>query len=288
MRNPPTGQRVAIAWMLVATLLFSGMNAVAKALGPRYSALQLIFFRNLFAFVPLGVALLASRQVAQLRTYRPLGHALRAASGLVSLACFFYAFARLPLATVTAVSFAAPFCVALLSWPLLGEPVGRRRFVGILVGFAGVLVIMQPTGARIEPAMGAAIAATILYALVMIFMRQLNRTEQPAAIVFYYLLSSVVLSGIALPFVWTEPDWTGWGLLFALGVFGGFAQLAMTIAFRHGDAALVAPFDYTSILWSTMIGGFAWHEWPGPGLWLGVVIVVASGLWLARTDRHRA
>jgi drug/metabolite transporter (DMT)-like permease len=273
--------------MLAATLLFAGMNAAAKALGTGYSALQLIFFRNLFALLPLAVALIRRNgSVAQLHTRRPLGHALRAVAGLASLACFFYSYARLPLATVSAISFAAPFCVATLSRPLLGEPVGRRRLAGIVIGFVGILVIVRPT-ARLELAVAAAIAATLLYALVMIFMRQLNRTEQPAAIVFYYLISSVALSGVALPVVWTTPDLTGWLLFLSLGLFGGFAQLAMTIAFRHGDAALVAPFDYATILWSTLIGGFGWHEWPGPRLWLGIAIVVGSGLWLARTEgRH--
>jgi drug/metabolite transporter (DMT)-like permease len=286
MKNTATAG-AAIGWMLVATLLFSGMNAAAKALGTRYSVLQLIFFRNLFALLPLGMALLAQGSVAQLKTRRPLGHALRAVSGLASLACYFYAFARLPLATVTAVSFAAPFCVAALSWPLLGERVGRRRLAGIAIGFAGILLIVGPVGARLDLAIAAALAATVLYALVMIFMRQLNRTEQPAAIVFYYLLSSVALSGCALPFVWSPPDWTGWALLLALGLFGGFAQLAMTVAFRHGDAALVAPFDYSTIVWSTLIGGFGWHEWPGPGLWLGVAVVVGGGLWLARSEARQ-
>ena len=286
MRTPQAGPRAAIGWMLAATLLFAGMNAAAKALGTGYSALQLIFFRNLFALLPLAVALIRRNgSVAHLHTRRPLGHALRAVAGLASLACFFYAYARLPLAIVSAISFAAPFCVATLSRPLLGEPVGRRRLAGIVIGFVGILVIVRPT-ARLELAVAAAIAATLLYALVMIFMRQLNRTEQPAAIVFYYLISSVALSGVALPVVWTTPDLTGWLLFLSLGLFGGFAQLAMTIAFRHGDAALVAPFDYATILWSTLIGGFGWHEWPGPRLWLGIAIVVGSGLWLARTERR--
>ncbi len=284
MRSDP---RVAIGWMLIATLLFSGMNATAKALGTGYSALQLIFFRNLFALLPLAVALASNGSTAHLKTQRPLGHAARAVAGLASLGCFFYAFARLPLATVTAISFAAPFCVAALSWPLLGERVGGRRIAGILVGFVGVLVIAQPTGAPLELATAAAVAATILYAVVMIFMRQLNRTEHPTTIVFYYLISSVVLSGCALPFIWTRPDLSGWLLFLALGLFGGFAQLAMTIAFRHGDAALVAPFDYTTIVWSTLIGGLVWQEWPGVRLWTGVVIVIGGGLWLVRTEgRH--
>jgi drug/metabolite transporter (DMT)-like permease len=273
--------------MLCATLLFSGMNATAKALGTGYSALQLIFFRNLFALLPLGFALWRQGSLTHLQTRRPMGHVLRALTGLVSLGCFFFAYVRLPLATVTAISFAAPFFVAGLSRPLLREQVGRRRLAGILIGFIGVLIIVRPIGARLELAVVAAIAATVLYGLVMIFMRQLNRTEQPTAIVFYYLAASVMLSGLVLPVVWVMPDRTGWLLFIGLGFFGGSAQLAMTIAFRHGDAALVAPFDYATILWSTIIGGLGWHEWPSPRLWVGVGTVVGSGLWLARHETHR-
>jgi drug/metabolite transporter (DMT)-like permease len=282
-RIPPGGGR-AIAFMLGATLLFSCMNATAKALGTGYSALQLIFFRNLFALLPLGLVLLRGDSLADLKTRRPLGHMLRAVAGLVSLGCFFFALPRLPLATVVAISFAAPLFVAGLSRPMLGERVQPPRFAAIAVGFSGVLVILQPTAGGLDPSILVAVIATLLYALVMIFMRQLNRTETPTAIVFYYLVSSVALSGMALPFVWMMPDLQGWLLFGALGLFGGFAQLLMTTAFRHGDAALVAPFDYATILWSTAIGWLVWAEWPGPHLLLGGAIVVGSGLYLTRCE----
>ncbi len=281
-KSPATGR--AIALMLGATLLFSGMNATAKALGTGYSALQLIFFRNLFALLPLGLALLRRGSLADLRARRPLGHILRAMAGLTSLAAYFYAFPRLPLATVVAISFAAPLFVAALSWPMLGERVGARRLATIAVGFSGVLLILQPTTAALDLAIGATVLGTVLYALVMIFMRQLNRTESPTAIVFYYLASSVTVSGLGLPIVWVTPDRQGWLLFAALGLFGGFAQLLMTTAFRHGDAAVVAPFDYATILWSTAIGWLAWGEWLGPQLWLGGAIVVGSGLYLTRRE----
>lgn len=290
-RTPPGSGR-AIALMLGATLLFSGMNAAAKGLGIGYSALQLIFFRNLFALVPLGLVLVRRGSLTDLKTRRPLGHMLRAVAGLVSLGCYFYAFPRLPLATVVAISFAAPLFVAALSWPMLRERVQPRRLTAMAVGFSGVLIILQPSAAGLDPSILVAVIATLLYALVMIFMRHLNRTETPTAIVFYYLASSVALSGLALPFVWMTPDPQAWLLFIALGLFGGFAQLLMTTAFRHGDAALVAPFDYATILWSTAIGWLVWGEWPGPHLWLGGAIVVGSGLHLsrgeARTPRTRA
>lgn len=272
--------------MLGATLLFSGMNAAAKGLGTGYSALQLIFFRNLFALLPLGLVLLRGGSLSDLKTRRPLGHMLRAVAGLVSLGCYFYAFPRLPLATVVAISFAAPLFVAALSWPMLGERVGARRLVAIGVGFSGVLVILRPSAAGLDPSVLAALFATLLYALVMIFMRQLNRTETPTAIVFYYLASSVALSGLTLPAVWKTPDLQGWMLFAALGLFGGLAQLLMTTAFRHGDAALVAPFDYATVLWATLIGWLLWGEWPGSQLWLGGAIVVGSGFYLTHPEKH--
>ena len=248
----------AAALMLASTLMFAVMNAIAKAIGPGYSPVQLICFRNLFALLPLGVMLWRRRAFGDLRPRRPFGHLLRSLVGLTSLGGYFYALPRLPIATVVAISFAAPLFVAALSWPLLGERVGPRRVAAILVGFAGVLVILQPSAAGLDPTVLVVVAATLLYALVMIFMRHLNRTETPSAIVFYYLVSSVAISGLALPFLWRTPDARGWLLLVALGLVGGLGQIAMTTAFRHGNAAVVAPFDYATILWASAIGWFVW------------------------------
>jgi drug/metabolite transporter (DMT)-like permease len=271
--------------MLSATLLFASMNATAKALGPGYSPVQLICFRNLFALLPLAAGLWhRGASLGELRARRPLSHVMRSLVGLASLGCYFYVFPRLPLATVTAISFAAPLCVAGLSRLLLGEHVGPRRVAAILSGFGGVLVILHPTLAGLDLPTLLTVLATVLYALVMIFMRRLNRTETPSAIVFYYLMTSIVLSGLALPFFWTTPDLRGWLLLVALGLFGGFGQIAMTTAFRHADAAVVAPFDYTTILWATGIGWLFWGELPGGRLWLGVAIIVASGLYITHRE----
>lgn len=278
------GSARAAALMLTATLLFAMMNATAKALGPGYSPVQLICFRNLFALAPLGVLIWRRRAFGDLRPRRPLGHLLRAIVGLTSLGGYFYALPRLPVSTVVAISFAASLFVAALSWPLLGERVGPRRVAAIVTGFAGVLVIVWPGTEGLDPTVLVVVAATFLYALVMIFMRHLNRTETPSAIVFYYLVSSVIISGLALPFVWQAPDLRGWLLLVALGLVGGLGQIAMTTAFRYGNAAMVAPFDYATILWASAIDWFVWGKWPGGYLWLGVAIIVASGLYITHRE----
>ena len=161
---------------------------------------------------------------------------------------------------------------------VLGESILQALTLGVLlVGLFGLLI-------PVFPGLLVMWLATLLYALVMIFMRQLNRTEAPTAIVFYYLASSVALSGLTLPAVWKTPDLQGWMLFAALGLFGGLAQLLMTTAFRHADAALVAPFDYATVLWATLIGWLFWGEWPGPHLWLGGAIVVGSGFYLTHRE----
>ena len=282
-RNGSPGR--ALLLMLAATLLFASMNGAAKALGPGYSPIQLICFRNLFALLPLAFGMWQrGASLDELRARRPMSHVMRSLVGLASLGCYFYVYPRLPLATVTAISFAAPLCVAALSRWLLGEHVGARRVAAILAGFGGVLVILRPSVAGLDLPTLVAVLATLLYSLVMIFMRRLNRTETPSAIVFYYLVTSIVLSGMALPFYWTTPDLRGWLLLLALGLLGGFGQIAMTTAFRHADAAFVAPFDYTGIVWASAIGWLFWGEVPGGRLWLGVAIIIASGLYITHRE----
>ena len=239
----PVGRRhgLGITLMVGSTLLFTGMNAVAKILGTGYSLFQLIFFRSIFAILPLGLALVCRGALTDLKAHRPLGHALRAVCGFASLGGYFYAFPRLPLVTVVAISFAAPLFVFALSWPMLREQVAPRHVIAVAAGFSGILMILQPSANGLDIAVVVTVFASMFHALVSVLVRYLNRTEAPAAIVFYYLVLSMFLSGFALPFVWVKPDPRDWLLFVALGLFGGSAQLLMTMAFRHGEAAVIAP-----------------------------------------------
>ncbi len=276
----------SIALMVLAVGLYSIMDAMVKWVGPSYPTFEIVFFRSLFAFIPTAYILRRSGSLAALRTAHPLGHALRALTGLASISLFFYAYTRMPLANVVAISFAAPLLVTALSVPLLGERVAWRRWSAILIGFGGVIVMVKPDAGMFDRISALALAATVFYALVMVFVRKLSRTESSTAIVFYYALTSTVISGLFMPFLWVMPDLEGWLLLIAVGLIGGVAQIAMTNAFRLADVSIIAPFDYMHIIWAALLGYFIWGEVPGNSIWIGTAIVMASGIYILFREAH--
>ena len=269
-----------IGMMVLAVGLYSIMDAMVKWLGPDYPTMELVFFRSLFAFIPIAFVLWRSGSLAGLRTSRPWGHAARALAGLFAISLFFYTYTRMPLANVVAISFAAPLLVTALSVPLLGERVGWRRWSAILVGFLGVIVMVKPDSGMFDGVAILALAGTVFYALVIVSIRKLSRTETPLAIVFYYALTATLLTGAVLPFVWVMPDAEGWVLLVLVGVIGGIAQFAMTHAFRLADVSIIAPFDYMHMIWAALLGFFIWGEVPGNSIWIGTAIVMASGIYI--------
>ncbi len=269
-----------IAQMVLAVGLYSIMDAMIKWLGPSYPTMELVFFRSLFAFIPIAYVLWRSGSLAGLRTRNLFGHGARSLAGLISISLFFYAYTRMPLANVVAISFAAPLLVTALSVPLLGERVGWRRWSAVLAGFLGVIVMVKPDAGMFDRIAVLALVATVFYALVIVSIRKLSRTETPTAIVFYYALTSTLITGAVLPFVWVTPDAEGWVLLILVGLIGGVAQFAMTNAYRLGAVSIIAPFDYMHIIWAALLGFFIWGEVPGNTIWIGTAIVMASGIYI--------
>lgn len=278
---------VGIAWMVAAVTLLSIMDALAKWLSQSYPILQLVFLRSLLALIPLALYIgwRGDWRVA-LRTRRPMVHVVRSVVGIVSLVCFFTAFAHLPLATAVTMAFTAPLFVTALSVPLLDERVGPRRWTAVLLGFLGVLVIARPgaeAGAS-DPMILLPLAGAFLYALVIIFLRQMGRTESSAAIVFYYAVSAAVVSGLVMPWQWVTPRLEDWLPILAFGLAGGFGQIAITNAFRFGEVAVVAPFDYLALVWATAFGYWIWGDVPSIWVGIGAAIIVASGLYIVHRE----
>jgi drug/metabolite transporter (DMT)-like permease len=167
-----------------------------------------------------------------------------------------------------------------LSVPLLGEKVGPRRWIAVLVGFIGVLLIVRPDAEILSGAAPVALAGTVFYALAMIYVRKLSRTETSTSIVFYFTLTCTIITGIFMPFLWVAPDAAGWAMLITVGLIGGLAQMTMTNALRLADLSVVAPFDYTALLWTGGFGYLIWSEVPGTNVWFGTAIVIASGIYI--------
>jgi len=275
---------LGIASMIVGIAGMSVMDACAKWLGAGYPLAELVFFRNFFALAPI---LWVVWRAGGPRTLRPvwlLGHVLRAACGLTAIFCFFAGLRFLPLAEAISVAFAAPLMVTALSVPILGEKVGLRRWAAVIVGFLGVLVMTRPGAEAYRVEALLILSAALAYALVMLLTRRLARSETTSAIMFHSTVISLIVSAGLLPFGWHAPE--GWDLaIFVLmGAVGGGGMFFMTQAYRHAPAAVVAPFDYTALVWGTLIGWLVWHELPDPTVWLGVLVVIASGLYILHRE----
>jgi drug/metabolite transporter (DMT)-like permease len=283
--EPTTGR--GIASMLLAVVVFSTMDALIKWLAPFYPVMEIVFFRSLFGLVPLLPAILRQGRAA-VRTRRPLGQAGRALAGLGATACFFYAYRFLPLADVFGIAFAAPLFVTALSVLLLRERVGIRRWSAVSVGFVGVLIMVRPGAGIADPATLLTLLGTVLYALTLIFIRDLGKTESTTSIVFYTTCTITLASALALPFGWVTPDARDLALLVLIGLMGGVGQLAITRAFRLAPAAVVAPFDYTALPYAAALGYFIWDDVPEPIFLLGAVIVIGSGLYILHRETRVA
>ena len=226
-----------------------------------------------------------------LRTQRPRGQLFRGVIGNFAMMPYFLSFAWLPMADATSLSFAAPLFITALSVPMLGEAVGVHRWAAVLFGFAGVLIVTHPSGAWFATEAGkgtaAGLGAAFLTALMMITIRQLNRTEPPIRTVFYFAVIGLIGFGALLPLVWVRPTLAELGEMAAIGVLGGLSQFVMTSAYRHAPAAILAPFVYSQIAWSTLFGYLFWDSLPGWRVLIGVAIVIASGLYIVYREKRR-
>ncbi|MBY6264278.1 DMT family transporter [Azospirillum sp. 412522] len=282
--NTPRG----IASMLLSVLFFSLMNVLAKLLMDRFPVTEVMFFRSLFALIPVCLAIhFGTGFATTLRTRYAWGHMGRSLIGLTTMVAMFWSFHLLPLGDAIALNFAAPLFLTALSVPLLSEKVGIHRWSAVLVGFVGVLIIVRPSGDVLNLGAMIALFGALTNALAMIAIRQLSRTERPDTIVFYFTLLTTVLLGLSLPFSWVTPDPMGWFLLLVTGLFGGCGQLMLTRAYSLAPAAVVAPLNYTSLLLAVLFGWLMWGEVPTATMAAGAAVVMASGLYILHRETRR-
>jgi drug/metabolite transporter (DMT)-like permease len=270
--------------MLAAAATLTVMDAGVKWLTDHYPVPQIGFMRYAIGIlVALGFALRLGG-LATLRTSRPGGHALRSVFNLGTMLTFYYALDLLPLADSIAIGYAAPLIMTALSVPLLGERVGVRRWSAVMVGFVGVVVILRPSAAGISPGALFALAAALLYALTLVTSRQLSATESSHTILFYYSLFVVVALAGVMPFVWVTPRLEDLWLIFFVGVAGSFGQFFLNQAFRYGEVSLLAPLDYSGLVWAALLGFLLWGDIPGTFVWVGAAIIVTAGIYIVRRE----
>lgn len=279
---------LGIALRVAAMACFACLSAVVKWSGGRgIPTFEIVFFRNVFAFVPLGIYIWRTTGLDGLKTKRPLGHLTRSGIGLTSMVCGFSALQRLPLTDATAFQFAAPLFMTALSAVMLREQVGRHRWGAVLVGFIGVLIMTRPTGQVNAMGVGLALAAAVCTAGAHVTIREISATERGATIVFYFTLAGVVLGLAGCLFAWKTPDALTFAMLVLGGLVGGVGQILLTQAVTVAPVGVVAPFDYTQLVWATLFSLMIWGELPHPATVAGALVVAASGVYILHREIRR-
>lgn len=278
-----------IVAMLLAVGLFSLMDGGLKHLAGHYPPMQVAALRGLSG-VPLVAAwVLATGAAAGLLKVRWSLHLLRAALSILMLSSFAFALRGMPMTTAYSIFFVAPLLITALSVPMLGETVGPRRWAAIAVGLLGVLVVLRPTGEGVFGWAGLAVlVAASGYSLSAIMVRVMHRTDSAQSMVFWMLVMTAVGAGLlALP-GWVPLRAADAWVIAGVGVTGFLGQVAITEAFRSGEASVVAPFEYSALAWGLGLDLLIWGALPDGWTFAGAGIIVASGLYLVHRERVRA
>lgn len=279
--------RKGVLLMLGGLALFSILNGVVKAQAAIFPVNQIVFFRNSFALISLLLLMQWMGRRDLLRTHRPVAQFGQGLCFTGVLLFMFFAYRHLPLADATAISFLQPLLVVILSAPLLGEKVTLSRWLAVGVGFAGVLLMVQPSGnGSLIGALAAGIA-TLFSAISLIQQRFLSRNEETLTIVFYTMLFSSLIVSPSLFWSWVWP--TPWQLagLIAMGLASGFCQYVTTRAVFFAPVASVAPIKYTAMLWAIVIGYVWFGDVPTTPVLIGSSIVIAATLIVLKTPAPR-
>jgi len=283
---PPIEQLTGIGLKVGSAFLFTLMGALIKWVSEDLPTGQIVFARSFFAIVPIVVMLTFRRELqSALRTRRLALHVGRSMLGVAAMFASFAALARLPLPDATAIGYAAPLITVVLAVVLLKERVRVYRWTAVGVGLVGVMIMLSPHlgdagGSERSIGVGLALGAAAGAALAMIQVRRLTATENTATIVFYFSALSAAIALFTLPLGWAVPSPTQAALMVLIGLIGGVAQIMLTHAYRFADASLIAPFEYTTILWATVIGYVVFGNVPSGVVVVGSLIVVASGVFV--------
>ena len=283
-------RRHAIICVLGASATFTVGSALVKALTVDFPVLEIVMFRSIVGFVAMLPMLLRhGGLMSALATRRPLGVTMRTVYGFVGTVTAVYGYGALPLVTVTALGFAMPLFLVVLSVPLLGERVGPRRATAVLVGLSGVLAMLRPWHMDADALpLGAVLivlAGVVTWALSMISIRKMGEAgERNETIVAWYSLGTAALAGLGCIGHWVTPSPWQFATLVSAGLLSGIAQLVMTEGYRTGETTLVAPFEYGAILYATVLGIAIWGEWPDVWSLLGIAVLIGSGLYIWRRE----
>jgi S-adenosylmethionine uptake transporter len=266
--------------------VFSSNDVVIKFLGGQYSPFQTIFFSTILGFPLVSILLMRDRTEGNLIPKHPFWTTLRAFVTMLNVITGFYAFAVLPLSECYPIFFATPLLITVLAIPMLGEKVGLHRGGAVLVGLLGVLVVLRPGSGHLGLGHLAAISAAFLGSLNAIIMRKTGGSERFVVMMLYPMVANLVVSAAALPFVYKPMPIQHLGMLAYIAALGMVASLLIISAYRVAPAVIVAPMQYSQIIWATIFGSVVFHESHDFWTIVGTLIIIASGVYIVlREDK---
>jgi drug/metabolite transporter (DMT)-like permease len=266
--------------MIAAGAIFSISSAASKWLVETYPVGEVLFSRVLVSLILFSSFALPTAGLAVLHTRRPGAHVLRSMSQFTSQTLLLIAFSMMPLASATAINFSAPLFAALASWIFLKEPVGPTRWVALVVGFLGVVIVTNPGSDTFQIGALYALGNALLFGTVTAGVRGMTTTESVATLTMYQLLLLTIFYGLTLPFAFVTPTWADMPLIVANGVTNMLGQYWWTRAIHLAPTSAVVPFQYLSLIWAMGFGFALWGDVPTVGLIVGSIIVVGSGIYL--------
>ncbi|MDH3759402.1 MAG: DMT family transporter [Gammaproteobacteria bacterium] len=285
MSRYTTNNLLGIVLMMLAMLLFEVMDAVAKwLLIADMSAIQVIAIRSWMILAMVPLILVVRGELAELRIERPVQHLLRGMLGFLAPFCFFTSLKILPLADATVVFFSAAFFLTAASALVLKEQVGIHRWGAVVVGFSGVVIAMDPQGGAAVGSYLLALCGAVVYAFIFIWGKQLSKRDSVISLVLSLHLGMGVSACLLLPWVWVPVSAEMLGMLLLMAVIALIAHFIFTLAFARADVSVLAPFEYTALIWATIIGYVIWLDFPSPRVWSGAVIIIGCGLYVIHRE----
>lgn len=275
-----------VLFMCIACALFPIMNGIVKLLAVTYEPQQIVWFRIVSHLVLVAAVFMPQMGLGLLRTRRIGTQFVSSVMMLLSTLFFFSAVKYMPVAEAISITFVAPLAVVLLAWPLLGERITLFRLAAVIVGFGGVLIVIRPGSAVFQWASVLLLGSAMCYAIYQILIRRLAGVDAPATSIFFSVLLGAILMSLWLPLIWKTPvAWTDWALLCSLGVFGALGHYCVAKAMTYASANFVAPFNYTQMIGSVIVGYFMFAEVPDFYTWLGTAVIVGAGLMVSWQGR---
>ena len=265
---------------LLSFALYATHDVIVKELGVNYTPFQIVFFSVLFSFPLATVMLIRDPQPGTLRAAHPWWTLTRTASVVITGLSAFYAFTVLPLAQTYAILFASPLLITILSIPILGEKVRMRRWMAVIVGLCGVLIVLRPGTTELSLGHLSAMIASVGSALASIIVRKVGSAERAEVLVLYPMLANFVVMGAAMPFVYVPMPVEHLALLLGMALLGFTASIVIILAYRAGEAVIVAPMQYSQILWAIFFGTLLFNETPDVVTLVGAGVIIASGIYI--------